>query len=108
MFHGIDALRSTPSGIDHYSGYVNRFDMTGDLVGHWWFQGTVHWNTRSGKVTDFSRPVLVEINASALGKVGTFECVGSFHIRDYPGPDYVQEGNVTGCHGTGDFEGMKM
>lgn len=47
-FQGLDDAWTTPSGVDHYSGYVNRFDIWGDLVGYWWFQGDVHLNTRNG------------------------------------------------------------
>jgi len=107
-FQGLDDAWTTPSGVDHYSGYVNRFDIWGDLVGYWWFQGDVHLNTRNGKARTISRPVLVEIWESGLGKAGAFECVGTFKIEDRFTEDFIQYGNMTGCHGTGDFEGMKM
>jgi hypothetical protein len=41
---------------------------------------------------------------------GTFDCTATGTIEDYLPPDYafLQYGSLTGCHGTGDFEGMHM
>lgn len=52
------------------------------------------------------------ITSSALGQ-GTFECTATLKIENflldpYPGPDFIQYGNFSGCRGTGDFAGMKM
>lgn len=105
---GLDDVAVTPSGMTLYQGYVNRFDMTGDLVGYLWFDGDVHVNGRTGDGRTLSRPMTYEIQESRFGMSGTFECVGTFKLVGFPGPGWLQYGNVTGCHGTGDFEGMKM
>jgi len=108
VLQGLDDFWTTPSGIAHYSGYVNRFDMWGDLTGSAWFIGDVHSNTRSAKGVTMARPFFFHVTSSVMGKVGTVECVGTFRLLGYPGPEFVQYGNLTGCHGGGDFEGMSM
>jgi len=108
VLQGLDDFWTTPSGIAHYSGYVNRFDMWGDLNGYAWFIGDVHSNTRLLKGRTIARPFLLEVHSSVMGKAGTFECVGTFKLLGVPGPEYVQYGNLTACQGTGDFEGMMM
>ena len=108
VLQGLDDFWTTPSGIAHYSGYINRFDMGGDLTGYVYFMGDVHTNTRSLKGRTMARPFFFDIRSSVMGKIGTFACVGTFKILGFPGPEYVQYGNVTGCQGTGDFAGMSM
>ncbi len=42
------------------------------------------------------------------GMTGTFDCTSSFKIENFPTSDFTQVGLFTGCHGTGDFEGMNL
>ncbi len=100
----------TPSGVIHAGYTVNHFRMDSeDIVGDWYFKGKYHINMENGKGRSIGGTILGEITWSKIGKVGTFECVGAYKIENYPDPAaFIQYGNVSGCQGTGDFEGMKM
>jgi hypothetical protein len=106
-------VRTSEGGVSVYTGYVNRFEMTGDLVGYWEFQGDVHIDGKSGKGRSVAHPAVFEIESSEMGKSGTFECAASFKIEgfsvvNWPGDNFLQEGNLRGCEGTGGFEGMRL
>ncbi len=38
---------------------------------------------------------------------GMFECNATFKIEGYP-DSFTQSGNLAGCQGSGDFEGMHL
>lgn len=100
----------TPSGVLHAGYTVNKFRMeSDDLIGDWYFMGKYHINMENGSGRSIGATIRGEITWSKIGKVGTFDCVGSYKIENYPDPTaFIQYGNVSGCTGTGDFEGMKM
>lgn len=100
-------LRVTPSGVWHGTGLVNEFVMEGDLEGFWYFQGKYQVNTSNGKGRSIANPALVVVTGSTWGLTGSFECNFSAKIEAF-GAAQLQYGNMTGCPGTGDFEGMKM
>lgn len=97
--------RVNAGGILHIDGLINEFAMTGDLVGSWFFQGQGHINLNNGRGRSVSSPALLVI---ASPGVGTFECPATGKLEFFPTADFIQYGNHTGCHGTGDFEGMRM
>jgi hypothetical protein len=104
-------VRINPAGMMFGDGLINEFAVTGTLGGEpleglSYFIGDYRLNQNDGKARARSRPGLWVITESALG-VGTFECVMTTKIEDFFS-GIVQYGNITGCHGTGDFEGMRM
>lgn len=98
--------RITPSGVMHVKDLVNLWLMNGDLNGSWYFQGDVNLNLNNGMGRSRSLPMLAVIEASPWG-TGTFECNASFKVENYPDA-FTQSGVISGCHGTGDFEGKRM
>jgi hypothetical protein len=92
-------------GVLHIRGLVNEFAMTGDLVGSWFFQGDAHINLNDGRGRSIASPALLEITSPG---VGTFECPATGKLEFFPTDDFIQYGNHSGCHGTGDFEGLRM
>jgi hypothetical protein len=100
--------RPTPSGVLHSDGLYNEFEMNGDLNGSWFFIGKAQANPKNGMGRSLGALILVDITGSDLG-VGTFECKTSAKIENYPDfATFIQYGNVTGCKGTGAFEGRQM
>jgi hypothetical protein len=104
-------IRVNPAGILFAEGIVNEFGVDGTLDGEpltglWYFIGDYVFNQNEGTGRSRARPVLWVIEESALGE-GTFECVGTFKIENAL-TRMIQYGNITGCHGTGDFAGMRM
>jgi len=100
--------RATPSGVMHIDGVVNESAMTGDLNGSWFFIDKFHAFSKQARGRSIPSPVLIVITESDLGS-GIFECAGSFKFENYPDFEtFIQYGNVSGCHGTGDFAGMRM
>lgn len=97
--------RITPSGVLHGTDLINEFQMTGDLEGSWFFIGKYHINLNDGVGRSIASPILVVVTSPG---VGTFECEASAKLEYYPTADFIQHGNVRGCHGTGDYEGMSM
>ena len=97
-------VRVTPSGIIFGTDLINAFEMTGDLEGVWYFIGKFRANPRDGRGRSIAMPVLLELTSPGIG---TFECSATGKIEGFP-LEIIQYGNQTGCHGTGDFEGMKM
>ena len=104
-------LHITPSDVWHGSGLANEFQLTGDIEGLGYFQGDYHINTNNGKGRSISQPSLTVIEGSTWGMTGTFVCNNTSRIQDFSLTDpetMMQAGNMTGCLGTGDFEGMRM
>ena len=99
--------RISPSGVIHTTGLVNEWAMHGDLVGPWYFVGKYVLNPKTGTGRSISIPIWFEIQDSKWGMTGTFECNATFKIEGYPDA-FTQSGNLAGCHGSGDFEGMNL
>jgi hypothetical protein len=104
-------MRINPAGMMFGTGLINEFAVSGELAGQpieglWYFIGDYRLNSNNGKGLSQARPVLWVITSSALGE-GAFECVGTFKIEHFF-TGIIQYGTVTGCHGSGAFEGMKL
>jgi len=100
-------VRVNSAGIVFGYDLINEFETVGDLNGFWYFQGKYKANPKNGKGLSITSPALWVINESEWG-TGTFECNNSFRMKNWPTDDFLQYGNLTGCTGTGDFEGMKL
>jgi hypothetical protein len=97
--------RLSHSGVLHGTDLVNEFAMAGDLEGTWFFQGKYHINLNNGKGHSIVGPSLLVITSPGTG---TFECHGSAKIEHFGTSEQIQYGSGVGCHGTGDYEGMRM
>jgi hypothetical protein len=98
-------LRITPGNVAHFTGYVNEFALTGDLMGTMYFAGTSRLVLRTGKGPVVAEAVLFDLTSPMLG---TFECRANGMADDYPAADFTVVGKVFSCDGTGDFEDMRL
>ena len=102
-------LHPVQSEVLHGRGVVNEWSVEGDMSGPWYFIGDYKVNPKNGMGRSIAAPALFIVEESKWGMTGTWECRNSFKIENWPDPRaFIQYGNLTGCHGTGAFEGMKM
>ena len=99
---------STPSGVLHGEGVTLRLVVAGELTGEAWVSFGYSINLRNGK--GVGRGVTVLFNLTDPGS-GSFECTAGHGAFDGYMPPYfafVEYTTYLGCHGSGDFDGMRM
>jgi hypothetical protein len=89
------------------SGTLRTAEGEGPVSGLFYFFGDVTTNTANGRGVQRGHSIRFVIDESPVG-VGTFECRSTFTQKPGEGGVPVISGLVTGCHGTGVFEGMRM
>lgn len=98
----------TPSGVRHRTGLVHEWAMVGDLTGPVFFEGNVNVNPSTGKGVAIGKPLWFNVQISKWEMTGTFACNNLGMLENYPAPDFTMHGHLSGCKGTGDFEGMNL